>query len=96
MNIYYPLEGAKAAEEIGFRTLLLATYDQKYTRGEDLYRNYHYFNDKKDGLVRYTIGFHAEYTTDDELLRGTKETLQALKCPFYTHISETKKEVEEC
>ena len=95
-HYYYPLEGAKAAEEIGFRTLLLATYDQKYTRGEDLYRNYHCFNDKKDGLVRYTIGFHAEYTTDDELLRGTKETLQALKCPFYTHISETKKEVEEC
>ena len=95
-HYYYPLEGAKAAEEIGFRTLLLATYDQKYTRGEDLYRNYHYFNDKKDGLVRYTIGFHAEYTTDDELFRGTKEALQALKCPFYTHISETKKEVEEC
>ena len=95
-HYYYPLEGAKAAEEIGFRTLLLATYDQKYTRGEDLYRNYHHFNDKKDGLVRYTIGFHAEYTTDDELLRGTKETLQALKCPFYTHISETKKEVDEC
>ena len=95
-HYYYPLEGAKAAEEVGFRTLLLATYDQKYTRGEDLYRNYHYFNDKKDGLVRYTIGFHAEYTTDDELLKGTKETLAMLKCPFYTHISETKKEVEEC
>ena len=95
-HYYYPLEGAKAAEEIGFRTLLLATYDQKSTREEDLYRNYHYFNDKKDGLVRYTIGFHAEYTTYDELFRGTKEALQALKCPFYTHISETKKEVEEC
>ena len=95
-HYYYPLEGAKAAEEVGFRTLLLATYDQKYTRGEDLYRNFHHFNDKKDGLVRYTIGFHAEYTTDDELLKGTKETLAMLKCPFYTHISETKKEVEEC
>ena len=95
-HYYYPLEGDKAAEEIGFRTLLLATYDEKYTRGEDLYRNYHYFNDKKDGLVRYTIGFHAEYTTDDTLLKGTQETLDTLKCPFFTHISETKKEVEEC
>lgn len=95
-HYYYPLEGAKAAEDIGFRTLLLATYDEKYTRGEDLYRNYHYFNDKKDGLIRYTIGFHAEYTTDDALLKGTQETLETLKCPFFTHISETKKEVEEC
>ena len=95
-HYYYPLEGAKAAEDIGFRTLLLATYDEKYTRGEDLYRNYHYFNDQKDGLVRYTIGFHAEYTTDDALLKGTQETLENLKCSFFTHISETKKEVEEC
>ena len=95
-HYYYPLEGAKAAEEFGFRTLLLATYDQKYTRGEDLYRNFHHFNDVKDGLVRYTIGFHAEYTTDDELLMGTIEALRMLKCPFYTHISETKKEVKEC
>ena len=95
-HYYYPLESAKAAEDIGFRTLLLATYDQKYTRGEQLYANYHYFNDIKDGLVKYTIGFHAEYTTDDELLMGTIETLKMLKCPFYTHISETKKEVKEC
>ena len=95
-HYYYPLEGAKAAEEIGFRTLLLATYDPKYNRGEALYKNYHDFNDKKDGLVRYTIGFHAEYTTNDELLMGTVEAQKMLKCPFYTHISETKKEVEEC
>ena len=95
-HYFYPLEGAKAAEEIGFRTLLLATYDEKYTSVEDLVRNYHFFNDKKDGLVRYTVGFHAEYTTDDSLLKGTKEAIQTLKCPFFTHISETKKEVEEC
>lgn len=95
-HYYYPLEGAKAAEEMGMRTLLLATFDQKYTRGEALYKNYHYFNDQKDGLVRYIIGFHAEYTTDDSLLKGTQETLDLLKCPFFTHIAETKKEVEEC
>ena len=95
-HYFYPLEGAKAAEEIGFRTLLLATYDEKCTSVEDLVRNYHYFNDQKDGLVRYTIGFHAEYTTDDSLLKGTQEAIESLKCPFFTHISETKKEVEEC
>ena len=95
-HYYYPLEAAKAAEDVGFRTLLLATYDQKYTRGEALYRNFHHYNDVKDGLVRYTIGFHAEYTTDANLLMGTIETLRMLKCPFYTHISETEKEVKEC
>ena len=95
-HYYYPLEGAKAAKEIGMRTLLLATFDAKYMRGEALDKNYHYFNDDEDNIVKYSIGFHAEYTTDDVLLKGTKEIINKLKCPFFTHISETKKEVEEC
>ena len=95
-HYFAPLEGAKAAEEMGMRTLLLATYDEKYNRGEDIKKNYHHFNDKEDGLVRYIIGFHAEYTTDDSLLNGTKETIANLKCPFFTHIAETQKEVDEC
>ena len=95
-HYFYPLDGAKAAEEVGMRTLLLATYDAKYMRGEGLESNYHRFNNNKDGLVKYAIGFHAEYTTNDELLNGTKEVINNLKCPFFTHISETKKEVEEC
>ena len=95
-HYFYPLEGAKAAEEFGMRTLLLATFDAKYMRGEALEKNFHFFNDQKDGLVKYTIGFHAEYTTDDELLEGSKEVIDKLKCPFFTHIAETKKEVQEC
>ena len=95
-HYFYPLESAKAAEEIGMRTLLLATYDEKYMRGEGLKTNYHRFNDNKDGLVKYAIGFHAEYTTNEELLEGSKEVINDLKCPFFTHIAETKKEVEEC
>ena len=95
-HYFYPLEGAKAAEEVGMRTLLLATYDEKYMRGEGLKNNYHRFNDNQDGLVKYAIGFHAEYTTDEELLQGTKEVINDLKCPFFTHIAETKKEVAEC
>ena len=95
-HYFYPLEGAKAAEEMGMRTLLLATFDEKYMRGEGLKTNYHRFNDNKDGLVKYAIGFHAEYTTNEELLEGSKEVINDLKCPFFTHIAETKKEVEEC
>lgn len=95
-HYFYPLDGAKAAEEMGMRTLLLATYDEKYMRGEGLEKNYHLFNDKKESLVRYAIGFHAEYTTDDELLQGSQAVINNLKCPFFTHIAETKKEVQEC
>ena len=95
-HYFFPLEGAKAAEEFGMRTLLLGTPDPGKVLIENLERNYHYFNDKKDGLVTYTVGFHAEYTADVALLEDTKKTISKIKCPFYTHISETKKEVEEC
>ena len=95
-HYFYPLESAKAAEDFGMRTLLLATYDPEKTSVEQLKKNYELLNSKKDGLVRYSIGFHAEYTTDDALLKGTKEAVEEIKCPFFTHISETQKEVQEC
>ena len=94
-HYFFPLEQAKAANEVGMRTLLLATHDPLKTSVEDLEKNYHLLNDVKDGLVRYIVGFHAEYTTDDALLKGTKESVSLLKSPFYTHIAETKKEFEE-
>ena len=95
-HYFFPLEGAKAAKEVGMRTLLLATCDPGKTSVADLENNYHFFNDEKEGLVTYTAGFHAEYTADDTLLKETKQAINTLKCPFFTHISETKKEVEEC
>ena len=95
-HYFFPLEAAKAAEEVGMRTLLLATCDPGKTSVEDLERNYYFFKNKKEGLVSYIAGFHAEYTADDELIKETKEAIERLKCPFFTHISETKKEVEEC
>ncbi len=95
-HYFYPLESARSAEDFGMRTLLLATYDAEKTSVEQLKKNYEMINGKKDGLVGYSIGFHAEYTTDDALLLGTKEAINQIKCPFFTHIAETKKEVEEC
>ncbi len=95
-HYFFPLEGAKAAEEMGMRTLLLGTHDPLKTSVEDLVKYYRHFNEIKDGLVTYTIGFHAEYTTDDALLEGTKKAIQELKCPFFTHIAETEQEVREC
>ena len=95
-HYFYPLEGAKAAEEFGMRTLLLGTPDPGKVLIENLESIYNTFNNKKDSLVTYTIGFHAEYTADDTLLKETEKAIQKIKCPFYTHISETKKEVVEC
>ena len=95
-HYFFPLEAAKSAEDFGMRTLLLATCDPGKTSVEDIERNYNMLNSKKDGLVRYIDGFHAVYTADEQLLIETKRAIDKIKCPFYTHISETKKEVDDC
>ena len=93
---FFPLEGGRAADEMGMRTLLLAIFNAETTNVDGLERNYHYFNDRKDGFARYAIGIHAEYTSNEEMIENTRIAINRLKCPFFTHISETKREVEEC
>ena len=95
-HYFFPDSSAKAAEDFGMRTLLLGTYDAQKTSVAKLVDNVHKYNDRKDPLVRYVFGFHAEYTSDDELVSKTKEAIDLAKTPFYTHISETQKEVDEC
>ena len=95
-HYYNCLESAKSAEEFGMRTLLLASYNPLKHSIEEITKLFKEYNDKKDSLVRFSLGFHAEYTLNDDLLQGNKKALKELKVPFYTHIAETKKEVEEC
>lgn len=93
---FFPLEGGRAAEEMGMRVRLLAIFNSETNNVDDLERNYHHFNDRKDAFARYAIGVHAEYTSNDEIIKHTREAINRLHCPFFTHISETKKEVNEC
>lgn len=50
----------------------------------------------KDELNSFMLGFHAEYTTSKELLAQVAKLSQKYKAPVFTHISETKAEVEGC
>ena len=96
-HYFFPRESARAAKEVGMRTLLLETFSLGVTKTsfDELEKDYQ-FNTEKDGLVRMLVAFHAEYTLDDALLKGVKEAIETFKTPFYTHISETEKEVKEC
>ena len=91
---YFPLGTAKAAQEMGMRVVLLGTYNSLYNK-EDVRRFYHSFNDK-EGLVKYCFGIHAEYTCSDEEMEIMHQLIQEEKAIFFTHISETEKEVQEC
>lgn len=91
---FFPLASKKAAEEIGMRIVLLGVYNSLYGK-EDLKKFYHDIN-KENGLARYHFGIHAEYTCPDSELEIMNEIIHEEKAPFFTHISETEKEVKEC
>lgn len=59
---------------------------------EDCYQK---FNDNED-LQNFRIGFHAEYTTSEELLKSLAALANKYKAPVYTHLAETQYEVEGC
>lgn len=50
----------------------------------------------EDPLLSYFIGFHAEYTCSRELMERVAEIAHKYKAPVYTHLAETKAEVEGC
>ena len=58
------------------------------------------FHDEYDGalggLVRIGLGPHAEYTNTEAYLRRCADEARRLGCPLHIHVSETKKEHEEC
>ena len=89
---YFPLESARAAEEMGMRIVLIGTYNKNNV---DLIGRYKAFSDK-DGLVKYCFGVHAEYTLEKGELERVIEASHEMKSPFFCHIAETEKEVKEC
>ena len=88
---YFPLASGQAAEEMGMRVLLLGTYNGKY----DTEKIFNDFNNK-NGLVKYCFGVHAEYTLEAGELEKIISLSHKYKSPFFSHISETKSEVEGC
>ena len=49
-----------------------------------------------DGRVRTMLGPHAPYTCSPAYLREVAEVAMAHDLPLHTHVSETRREVEEC
>ena len=56
---------------------------------------YNQFNNYNE-LVSYKLGFHAEYTTSKDLLKGIAKLAEKYEAPVFTHSSETESEVKEC
>ena len=86
---------AKASVDCGFRTVLVSSLNNFTSSLEAMEEEYQRLN-HYDEKICYHLGFHAEYTTSEELLRGVAALAEKYHAPVYTHNSETRQEVEEC
>ena len=86
-------EIVKASEEMGFRSVILATSSSEPI---SLLRERYREINKPDSLCKYFLGIHAEYTTSEERIKEVVGLSHELKAPIYLHIGETEAEVQGC
>lgn len=92
---YHPDMMAKASTDIGFRTVMTSGLNNFCESLESVESYYNEFNSYND-LISYKLGFHAEYTTNKELIKGISDLAEKYSAPVYVHSSETKSEVDDC
>ena len=93
-----PETTAQACVEMGMRCVQVSGvsgqegFEESLAKMEERYR----FLNKLDPLHSYFIGFHAEYTCSEALLEQVSAMAHKYQAPVFTHLSETKAEVEGC
>ena len=92
---FHPEMIARASVECGFRTVLVSGLNNFVSSLSDLEECYVKYNDYHE-LISYMLGFHAEYTTSEELLKGVAALAEKYHAPVFAHNSETALEVKEC
>ena len=85
---------AEACLDTGMRCVLVSGLNNFSSSPKQVEEEFLKWN-KKNSLISYQLGFHAEYTCSKELLRKVSEMAHHYRTPVYAHISETEKEVEE-
>lgn len=86
---------AKASADCGFRTVLVSGLNDFNSSLEELEAEYLKYN-QYNSLISYVLGFHAEYTTSEKLLKGVAAMAQKYQAPVFSHNSETENEVRGC
>lgn len=85
----------EASRDCGYRTTVVGAVNN-FTQSVELldgwYKKYH----KKENLINFELGFHAEYTTSKEILEGIADLAKKYQAPVYTHNSESESEVAQC
>lgn len=90
-----PEATAKACLDMGMRCVLVSGLNNFTSSIQQVEDEYIRWN-KKNSLISYQLGCHAEYTTDKELLIKLSALAHRFHAPVYLHLSETAKEVKDC
>ncbi len=97
-DMYFHLESiADACVDCGFRNVISEGITDN--NKPQLYKRLQWGIDNLQGkgnLIEYRLGLHAEYTNSEECIKMIADFAKENKMPVYTHLCETKKEVEEC
>lgn len=95
-DMYYHRDAyVQAVIDSGFRSILCGAVAAGDADWSVAARDFEKYN-AMGPLVGYRLGFHAEYTANEELLRYISELAHAYKAEVWTHNSETKSEYEGC
>jgi len=86
---------AEAFEDMGMRCVQVSALNN-FSQSIELMENMYNELNQPDSLNSYCMGFHAQYTCDDSLLRKVAALAKKYKAPVFAHISETKAEVDSC
>lgn len=86
---------AESCIDMGMRCVLTSGLNDFTSSVEELEAQYLKWN-KADPLISYQLGFHAEYTTSKDLIYRISQLAHKYHAPVYTHLAETKREVEQC
>jgi len=95
-DMYFEPEAvASAAKDMGFRITMCGSANNFGTT-PDVMRGFYEKYKNSHELINYQLGFHAEYTNSIENMTAIAEMAKEYKAPVYTHMSETKREHDEC
>lgn len=84
-----------ANADAGFRTVICSAMNNFDADPENIERDYLACRSMSD-LVSYILGIHAEYTTSPERIGYMVSLSEKYKVPCFTHLCETRSEVEGC
>lgn len=93
-----PETTARACVDMGMRCVQVSGmsgqdhFEESLKKTEEYYQRFNH----DDPLLSYFIGFHAEYTCSRVLLESVSALAHKYQAPVYTHLAETKAEVDGC